>query len=198
LRAVARGTRAHQQFWEPPGSSCCSSLLAGGFWQATETNGAWHVRWWYTISPGQGTVASQPQGRSPPPPPSCGHRPDRAPGTHQAHAGLAWLGPDGPIKPRQPCCNTPAAPSSLPYPSYRLHLQRAPRSAASWPAQAHLRPRKPRSGPSGRRWPPPHHGALPHAPLHSATAPLPLDRAGPESPEEHCRHGLDNDHTLCI
>jgi hypothetical protein len=36
LRAVARGTRAHQQSWEPPGSSCCSSLLAGGFWQATE------------------------------------------------------------------------------------------------------------------------------------------------------------------
>ena len=36
LRAVARGTRAHQQSWEPPGSSCCSSVLAGGFWQATE------------------------------------------------------------------------------------------------------------------------------------------------------------------
>src|SRR3954470_11444485 len=37
LRAVARGTRAHQQFWEPPGSSCCSSLLAGEFWQATHS-----------------------------------------------------------------------------------------------------------------------------------------------------------------
>ena len=39
LRAVARGTRAHQQSWEPPGSSCCSSLLAGGFWQATDAKG---------------------------------------------------------------------------------------------------------------------------------------------------------------
>src|SRR3954462_5725181 len=38
LRAVARGTRAHQPLWEPPGSSCCSSLLAGEFWQATVRN----------------------------------------------------------------------------------------------------------------------------------------------------------------
>src|SRR3954465_11638866 len=37
LRAVVRGTRTHQQSWEPPGSSCCSSLLAGGFWQATHS-----------------------------------------------------------------------------------------------------------------------------------------------------------------
>src|SRR3954468_734080 len=35
LRAVSRGTRAHQQSWEPPGSPCFLSLLAGGFWQAT-------------------------------------------------------------------------------------------------------------------------------------------------------------------
>jgi hypothetical protein len=35
-----------------------------------ETNGAWPVRWWYTTLPGQRTAASQPRGRSPPPPPS--------------------------------------------------------------------------------------------------------------------------------
>jgi hypothetical protein len=29
--AVDRGTGTHQQSREPPGSSCCLSLLAGGF-----------------------------------------------------------------------------------------------------------------------------------------------------------------------
>jgi hypothetical protein len=36
--AVDRGTGTHQQSWEPPGSSCCLSLLAGGFWPTTHAD----------------------------------------------------------------------------------------------------------------------------------------------------------------
>jgi hypothetical protein len=35
--AVDQGIGAHQQSWEPPGSSCCLSLLAGGFRPTTHS-----------------------------------------------------------------------------------------------------------------------------------------------------------------
>ena len=37
LRAVARRDQGQPQFWEPPGSTCCPSLLAGGFLTPTLT-----------------------------------------------------------------------------------------------------------------------------------------------------------------
>jgi hypothetical protein len=35
--AVDRGTGTYQQSWKPPGSSCCLSLLAGGFWPTIDS-----------------------------------------------------------------------------------------------------------------------------------------------------------------
>jgi hypothetical protein len=138
----------------------------------------------YTTPPGQGTAALQPRARSPPPPPSGVHRPDRASREHQAHAGL--------VRPRR----ARKAPAAL--------LQHADRAATptlvdplppltdpAHPSQSGARP-SPSKAWDAKIWArrtPPHQGALPHAPLCSATAPLPPSRAGPESPEEHCRHG---------
>jgi hypothetical protein len=47
---------------------------------------------------------------------------------------LARLDPNGPLKPRQPCCNKPATPPSLVWPSHHRHLQEAPETKASRPA----------------------------------------------------------------
>jgi hypothetical protein len=51
------------------------------------------VRWWYMTPSRQGPGSQQPCERSSPPPPSCGHRPNRVARTHQTHtspAGPRW------------------------------------------------------------------------------------------------------------
>jgi hypothetical protein len=147
---------------------------------ATTKLRAWHVRLWYKTQSGQGIAALQLRGKSPPPPTSGGHRPDRAPGQHQAHVAQA------PIALHQHAGHTAVANT------YRKHHE------TQHPGQH--KPIWTRPSPSDARdaqiWSrrllaaPPPHGAPPRAPQRSATAPLPSGHAGPESAEEDRRDGL--------
>ena len=114
---------------------------------------------------------------------------------------LARSGPDGPVKLRQPCCNTPASPPSQVWRSRRRHLQEAPRPQRLRTAQAHLRPARAHLGPRlPRSWPGDHR--RPPLPWSSASRrlrstpprhrhPATLDRSRPRSTAARDRKGPD-------
>jgi hypothetical protein len=135
--------------------------------------------------------------RNPPRPPLGGRRPDRVAGAHQAHTS-----PTGPKRARKALAallQQYATPPSLVLPSRRRHLQEAPQTPASQPAQAHLGPPEPIWSPSypNRARKKPATTTTTMAPrCTDATPPSPPGRAGPKPPEEHRRQGEGGPHSL--